>query len=87
MVAAARDWRKADEPAKLEALLHRGERLRAAEKLLLWDDLRDQMGDDSIAYLTACREAEIRAEAAVAMQRRRERALRQWIGGLIPMST
>ena len=63
--------------------MHRGERLRAAEKLLLWDDLRRQMGDDSVAYLAACREAETRAEAAEAAQRRRQRRLRQWIGGLV----
>jgi WD40 repeat protein len=83
VTAAARDWRAAADSAKAEALVHRGERLRAAEKLLLWDDLRREMGDDAVAYIAACRDAETRAEAASAAQRRRQRRLRQWVAGLV----
>ena len=83
VMAAARLWRAAEGSAKEETLVHRGERLRRAEKLLLWEDLRRQMGDDSIAYLAACKEAETRVEAAEAAQRRRQRRLRQWIGWLV----
>jgi hypothetical protein len=83
VIAAAVEWRAAERSANAEALVHRGERLRRAEKLLLWDDLRRQMGDDSIAYIAACREEETRAEIAGAAQRRRQRRLRQWIGALV----
>jgi WD40 repeat protein len=83
VTAAARDWREAGAAAKQEALVHRGERLRAAEKLLLWDDLRRQMGTETVAYLVACRDAESRAEAAEAALRQRQHRLRQWIAGLV----
>jgi WD40 repeat protein len=83
VMMAAREWRAVGGDAEQEALVHRGERLRAAERLLLWDELRRQMGDDTVAYLAACREAETRSEAAKAAQRRRQRRLRLWIGGLI----
>jgi WD40 repeat protein len=83
VMAAARDWRAAGGSATEEALVHRGERLRTAENLLLWDDLRRQIGDDSIAYLAACREREERATAAEISQRQRQRRLRRWIGALV----
>lgn len=53
--SAAGDWRDAKDSAKREALIHRGERLRSSERLLLWDDLRRQMGDESVAYLSTLR--------------------------------
>ena len=83
VAAAARDWQAADALAKEEALVHRGERLRAAEKLLLWDDLRRQMGDGSLAYLAACRDAETRAEVVEAGRLRRQRRLREAIVGVV----
>ncbi len=82
-MAAAREWRDAEESAKTGLLVHRGERLQTAEKLILWDDLRKLMGDTCIAYLAACRNEETRMAAARAAQQKRQRRLRQWIAGLV----
>lgn len=83
VTTAANDWCKADRAAKEEALVHRGERLRAAEALLEWSDLGWGAGDDRLAYLAACRAAERRAQAAEAAHLRRQRSLRQWVASLV----
>jgi hypothetical protein len=83
VTSAANDWRKAQGPAKEEALVHRGERLRVAEELLQWHDLGWKEGDYRHSYLVACREAERRAQVAEADQMKRRQRLRQWIGGLV----
>ncbi len=83
VTTAANDWCKADGAAKEEALVHRGERLRAAEELLEWSDLGWGAGDDRLAYLAACRAAERRAQAAEAAHLRRQRRLRQWVASLV----
>lgn len=83
VTTAAKDWREAEGAAKEEALVHRGERLRAAEALLEWADLGWGAGDDRIAYLAACRAAENRAQATEAAHLRRQRRLRQWVASLV----
>jgi len=83
VTAAAAEWRDAQDASRADTLVHRGERLRAAEQLRLWADLGWKEGDYRIAYLDACREAETRADAAEAEQRRRQRRLLRWIGGLV----
>lgn len=83
ITTAANDWYKATGSAKDEALVHRGDRLRAAEELLQWRDLGWDEDDYRNAYLAACREAERHAQAAEAAHRQRQRQLLKWNGGLV----
>ena len=86
ITAAADDWRKAESSAKDDALVHRGERLRAAEALLGWDNLGWKQDDYRRAYLSACRNTEERAELAAAAQRRRQKLLLRWVSGLVGLA-
>jgi hypothetical protein len=86
VTTAARDWLDADDSAKAEALVHRGDRLRAAERLQSWDNLGWKKDDYQVAYLTACRDAETRVEAAAVAQRERQRRLLRWIAGLVAVA-
>lgn len=83
ITTAANDWYKATGSAKDEALVHRGDRLRAAEELLQWRDLGWDEDDYRNAYLAACRKAERHAQAAEAAHRQRQRQLLKWNGGLV----
>ena len=83
VTGAADDWQKAEGPAKDEALVHRGERLRAAEALLGWGNLGWKEDDYRRAYLSACRKAEQLAELSAATQRRRQRQLLRWVSVLV----
>jgi WD40 repeat protein len=81
--AAAREWQQAVDAKKAEALVHRGERLRTAERLLAWPELGWKSGDDRRRYLEACRLAEDAATAAENATRKRQRQMLRWIGGLV----
>ncbi len=83
VMAAAHDWQEAPAASRNESLIHRGERLQAAEELLLWEELKKLLGESSIAYLSACRDEENRIEAVATVQVRRQRWFRRWITGLV----
>jgi WD40 repeat protein len=83
VTAAACDWQAAEGKARQEILVHRGERLRAAEKLLEWEDLGWGKDSDQVAYLAACRAEETRLEAIQTTQQKRQQLLRKWVTGLV----
>ncbi|MDD3354628.1 TIR domain-containing protein [Zoogloea sp.] len=83
VTAAAAEWRAAEGQAKTETLIHRGERLQAAEQLAQWEDLDWKDGGAQIEYLKACRELENNAEKRELERLRRQQLQRQWIGALV----
>jgi WD40 repeat protein len=84
IIAAAAEWSAEDGPAKAAALVHRGERLQAAEELLAWDELGWKTNETiQFEYLRACREAEALAEKRELERLRRQRLLRRRITGLV----
>jgi WD40 repeat protein len=77
VMRAAGDWQRDPNPL---LLLHRGDRLARAERLLQRDDLGSLMGADASVYLTACRKAEIAALDRERRQLRRQRRLQRFVG-------
>jgi hypothetical protein len=83
---AAGDWRRdpgrTGERADL-MLVHRGERLARADKLLGREDFAKLMGAGTRAYLAACREAETAALSKERGQLRRQSRLQRFVGAAV----
>ena len=70
--AAAAAWKENKEAE--DWLIHRGDQLPPAEKLLDRADFKKKLGKGSVAYLTACRKLEEKTKAEKRKQLKRERA-------------
>ncbi len=85
VMRAAGDWRRNSSSAGERAdllLVHRGDRLTTAERLLQRADLAELIGPDGRTYLAACRVAENERQEGDRRQALRQRRLQRLIAAL-----